>query len=412
MKPETLLALRYLRSRKRTGLLSFLSITSIVGIMLGVATLIIVVSVMSGFSDNLKDKLVGANSDIVITRFDNLPIDNYTSLRDRISDFNGVSAVSPFIAGQVLLSTDKTVTGSVIKGIDPLHESKVSRLASFMISGELSDLSKGFGNEEKTPGILLGRDLALSLGVSLGSELTIVSPYGSRGPFGITPKMKKFFVAGLFDTGIYEYNATMAYISVPAAQDFFNMKESVSGFAVSAVDKTNLENLTKELAKDLGFPYWVRDWLSMNASLFSALKLEQFAMFVILTLIIVVASFNIISMIAITVRDKIKDIAILQAGGAGSRFIMSVFMRQGLIVGFVGTVLGDILALIISLCLKHFKIIELPKDIYFMDKIPVNIDWQVYLLVTVCSVAITFIAAVFPARQAAKMSPIEALRND
>lgn len=393
-------------------MLSFLSITSVIGIMLGVATLIIVVSVMSGFTDNLKDKLLGANSDIVITRFDNLPIEGYSDLRQKIADLNGVAAVSPFIMGQVLLSSDKSVIGSVIKGIDPAYEGVVSRLASFMTVGELSSLSKGYGDDGEAPGILLGRELARSLGVTEGSQITVISPYGSRGPFGMTPKMKKFTVAGLFDAGIYEYNATMAYISIPAAQDFLNMKDSVSGFGVSATDKNSLEEISSFIAAELGFPYWVRDWLTMNASLFSALKLEQFAMFVILTLIIIVASFNIISMIAITVKDKMKDIAILRAAGASQRFITSVFMRQGLIVGLTGTILGDALALIISLCLKHFKIIELPQDIYFMDKIPVNIDWHVYLLVTVCAVAITFIAAVFPSRQGAKMSPIEALRND
>ncbi len=412
MKPENLLAVRYLRSRKRTRLLSFLSVTSVIGIMLGVAALIIVVSVMSGFSDNLKSKLIGANSDIIITRFDNQPIDNYSALREKIISSGGVAAASPFIMGQVLLTSDKSVTGVVIKGIDPAFEKDVSRLASFMASGSLSDLDKSFGPDKNIPGILLGRDLAVTLAVGDGDEITVVSPYGSRGPFGITPKMKKFIVAGLFDTGIYEYNATMAYISVPAAQDFLNMKGSVSGFGVASSDKENLLPVVEALSKELAFPYWVRDWLSMNASLFSALKLEQFAMFVILTLIIIVASFNIVSMIAITVKDKLKDIAILRASGAGSGFVTRVFMRQGLIVGLTGTVLGDALALVISLCLKNFKIIELPRDVYFMDKIPVNIDWQVYLLVTVCSIAITFLAAVFPARQAARMSPIEALRND
>ena len=412
VKPENLLALRYLRSRKRSGLLSFLSVTSVIGVMLGVAALIIVVNVMSGFSDNLKSKLIGANSDIIITRFDNRPVDNYSALREKIISSHGVLAASPFIMGQVLLTSDKSVTGVVIKGIDPVFEKDVSRLSSFMVSGALSDLSKNFGADNSIPGVLLGRDLAVTLGVSSGSEITVVSPYGSRGPLGITPKMKKFIVAGLFDTGIYEYNSTMAYISVPAAQDFLNMKGTVSGFSVAASDKSNLMPIVDTLSKELAFPYWVRDWLSMNASLFSALKLEQFAMFVILTLIIVVASFNIVSMIAITVKDKLKDIAILRASGAGSGFIMSVFMRQGLIVGLTGTALGDILALAISLCLKNFKIIELPRDVYFMDKIPVNLDWQVYLLVTVCSVAITFLAAIFPARNAAKMSPIEALRSD
>lgn len=409
MKTEQMIALRYFKSRKRNRLLSFLTITSIVGIMLGVATLIVVVSVMSGFSDNLKSKLLGANSDIVVNKFDATPITDYDNVTKKTLAIEGVAAVSPFVLGQVLLTSDKAVTGVVIRGIDVETEGLVSKFPTFLIEGTIEDLKYEKG---QAPKIFLGKDLAINMGAHPGGEITVVSPYGSRGPFGITPKMRKFIVAGIFDTGIYEYNSTMAYTSTGAAQEFFDMEGKVSGLSVAAAKNQDLDKLAYKMQGVLGFPYWARNWMNMNKSLFSALQLEKFAMFIILTLIIIVASFNIVSMISITVKDKRKDIAILRAFGASSNFITRVFMRQGLMVGLLGTFLGDGLALIISLVLKNFKIISLPQDVYFMDKIPVNIDPSVYILVTLCAITITFWAAFFPALQGAKTSPINALRND
>lgn len=409
MKPEQMLALRYFKSRKRNRLLSFLTITSVVGIMLGVATLIVVVSVMSGFSDNLKSKLLGANSDIVVNKFDSTPIDDYDNLTRKTLGIEGVAAVSPFILGQALLTSDKGVTGVVVRGIDTEREGKVSKFPSFLVEGTIGDLKYEKG---QIPKIFLGKDLAINMGAHPGSEITVVSPYGARGPFGVSPKMRKFIVTGIFDTGIYEYNSSMAYTSVGAAQDFFDMGGKISGISVAAAKKQDLDILAYRVQDELGFPYWARNWMNMNKSLFYSLQLERFAMFIILTLIIIVASFNIVSMISITVKDKRKDIAILRTVGASSHFITRVFMRQGLMVGLLGTVSGDALALIISLVLKNFKIISLPQDIYFMDKIPVNVDWEVYVLVTLCAITITFLAAIFPALQGAKTSPISALRND
>lgn len=409
MKPENMLALRYIKSGRRNRILSFLTVTSIVGIMLGVTALIIVVSVMSGFSNNLKEKLLGANAEIAVSRFDSRPIEDYDNISEKIKNVEGVAAVSPFVMGQVLLTSDRAVTGAVIRGIDPKTEGGVSRLPSFITEGGLNLLYYG---KDELPRLFLGKDLAVNLGIPIGGEVTLVSPYGSKGPFGINPKMRKFKVAGVFDTGIYEYNSSMAYTSVKAAQDFFNMPQSVSGLNVAAKKDENLNKLAYKIQNTLGFPYWARNWADMNKSLFSALKLEQYAMFIILTLIVVVASFNIVSMISITVKDKRKDIAILRAFGASSRFVAGIFMRQGLIVGLTGTFLGDVLALLISIILKNFKIVNIPQDVYFMDKIPVEIAPGVYIFVTLCAVTITFLAALFPALQGAKMSPINALRND
>ena len=240
----------------------------------------------------------------------------------------------------------------------------------------------------------------------------MVSPFGKKGPFGITPKMKRFEVSGVFDTGMYEYNSSLAYIDISQAQEFFGTGDVASGYSVRTNNFDNAKNIAAEIQAMLDFPYWSRDWISMNKNLFSALKLEKYAMFIILTLIIIVASFNVISMITVTVKDKKRDIAIMRAMGAPERMISGIFMKQGMIIGITGTVIGNILGLGICMILERFKLISLPEDVYFMDRIPVKMELSTFVLVTVCALIITYVAGLFPARQSAKLDPIEALRRD
>lgn len=410
MKIENLIALRYFRSKKRNGVLSFLSITSIIGIVLGTAALILVVSVMSGFSDNLKEKMMGANSEIIITDFSGVPIRSYKETLEKVKGVEGVRGASPFINSQAVVTTEKGVSGIILKGIDPILEQDVSRIKSFMLIGKVDSL---LNKPDEPNSIILGEDLAFSLMASVGDTITLISPNTVRGPFGINPKMRKFKVTGIFDTGVYEYNANMAYIGLEAAQEFVGYdNESITGIGVSTLKNHNSILLASKISSNIDEKLWARDWLSMNKSLFSALQLEKYAMFIVLTLIIVVASFSIVSMIAITVRDKVKDIAILRAYGASSKFIRRIFIKQGLLVGIIGTLIGDLIAFILSLLVIKFKIIKLPKDIYFMDSLPMNMDFSVYLFVTICAIAITFFASLFPSMQAAKMQPVEGLRKD
>lgn len=411
MKIDNLIALRYFKSRKRNSIVSFLSITSIIGLMLGTATLILVVSVMSGFTNNLKEKMMGTNSDIVITDFSTVPVRDYEKLMQKVKKIKGVKAAAPFVNTQAVSMSGNGVSGIIIKGIDADLEKTVSKISSFITFGSLDDIKK---RQEGEPyGILLGKDLAFSLMAGVGDTITLISPQLNRGPFGLNPKMRSFIVKGIFDTGVYEYNATMAYISIEAAQEFTGLKEnSVTGISVSAEQGINSIDLTYIINQQIENKYWARDWLSMNQSLFSALELEKYAMFIVLTLIIIVASFSIVSMIAITVKDKQKDIAILRAYGASSSCIRSIFIRQGLIVGIIGTALGNITALLLSILVTKYKLIRLPEDIYFMDSLPLNIDANVYLFVSVCAVLITFLASLFPSNQSAKMNIVDGIRND
>lgn len=411
MKIDNLIALRYFKSRKRNSIVSFLSITSIIGLMLGTATLILVVSVMSGFTNNLKEKMMGTNSDIIITDFSTVPVRDYEKLMQEVKKIKGVKAVAPFVNTQAVSMSGSGVSGIIIKGIDADLEKTVSKISSFITFGSLDDIKN---RQEGEPyGILLGKDLAFSLMAGVGDTITLISPQLNRGPFGLNPKMRSFIVKGIFDTGVYEYNASMAYVSIEAAQEFIGLKEnSVTGISVSAEQGINSIDLTYTINQQIENKYWARDWLSMNQSLFSALELEKYAMFIVLTLIIIVASFSIVSMIAITVKDKQKDIAILRAYGASSSCIRSIFIRQGLIVGIIGTALGNITALLLSILVTKYKLIRLPEDIYFMDSLPLNIDYNVYLFVSVCAVLITFLASLFPSNQSAKMNIVDGIRND
>lgn len=411
MKIDNLIALRYFKSHKRNSIVSFLSITSIIGLMLGTATLILVVSVMSGFTNNLKEKMMGTNSDIVITDFSTVPVRDYEKLMQEVKKIKGVKAAAPFVNTQAVSMSGSGVSGIIIKGIDADLEKTVSKISSFITFGSLDDIKN---RQEGEPyGILLGKDLAFSLMAGVGDTITLISPQLNRGPFGLNPKMRSFIVKGIFDTGVYEYNASMAYVSIEAAQEFIGLKEnSVTGISVSAEQGINSIDLTYTINQQIENKYWARDWLSMNQSLFSALELEKYAMFIVLTLIIIVASFSIVSMIAITVKDKQKDIAILRAYGASSSCIRSIFIRQGLIVGIIGTALGNITALLLSILITKYKLIRLPEDIYFMDSLPLNIDYNVYLFVSVCAVLITFLASLFPSNQSAKMNIVDGIRND
>lgn len=411
MKIDNLIALRYFKSRKSNSIVSFLSITSIIGLMLGTATLILVVSVMSGFTNNLKEKMMGTNSDIVITDFSTVPVRDYEKLMQEVKKIKGVKAAAPFVNTQAVSMSSSGVSGIIIKGIDADLEKTVSKISSFITFGSLDDIKN---RQEGEPyGILLGKDLAFSLMAGVGDTITLISPQLNRGPFGLNPKMRSFIVKGIFDTGVYEYNASMAYVSIEAAQEFIGLKEnSVTGISVSAEQGINSIDLTYTINQQIENKYWARDWLSMNQSLFSALELEKYAMFIVLTLIIIVASFSIVSMIAITVKDKQKDIAILRAYGASSSCIRSIFIRQGLIVGIIGTALGNITALLLSILVTKYKLIRLPEDIYFMDSLPLNIDYNVYLFVSACAVLITFLASLFPSNQSAKMNIVDGIRND
>lgn len=400
------ISLRYLFSKRSEKFISFISTISIVGITLGVATLIIVINVMIGFEENLKNKILGVNAHIIVNRIDRAPIRNWEEIYKKIINITGVQGVSPFIINQVLITSKNSASGAVVRGVDPELEINVNNIKKFITDGRL------FKKNSKDFEILLGKELALQLGVFVGDEITMVSPMGTKGPFGFIPLMKHFKVVGLFDCGIYDYNATFTFINLKAAQDFFNTGNIITAFSVRVKSFKEAKKLAEVIERTLSVPYVARDWLSMNRSLFSALKLEKIAMFLILTLIVIVASFNIVSLITITVKDKQKDIAVLRTVGAPETLIRKIFIRQGLLIGLIGTIIGNILALIISFVLEHYKIITLPEEIYYMDRIPIKITPEIFIIVSIAAILITFVSTLYPSKKASRLNPAEALRNE
>jgi lipoprotein-releasing system permease protein len=416
MKYEWFIGLRYLKAKRKQTFISIITFISIAGVTLGVLALIIVLAVMSGFEKTLKEKILGTQPHLVVLKANQEGMDHYEEVLKEAEKVKGVLSAAPFIFNQVMLSSESNVSGVVIKGIDPDRVGKVTELVHNMKAGRLQDL-KG---ESDSPGIILGVELAKHLGVSLNDAIQVISPLGTMTPMGMMPKMKRFRVAGIFYSGMYEYDNTMAYLSLESAQKFFGMRTRVTGIEIKTNDIYKVKEIGKEIRQKLGFPFWTKDWMEMNRNLFSALKLEKIAMFIILVLIVLVAAFNIISTLIMVVMEKHKDIAILKSMGAPSRGILKIFVIEGGVIGVVGTALGMILGLGAAFNLEKitglvenlfgFKILR--PDVYYIDKLPSHVDLFTVGLIVATSILITLLATLYPAWRASKLDPAEALRYE
>ncbi len=416
MKYEWFIGIRYLKAKRKQTFISIITVISIVGVMVGVMTLIIVLAVMSGFEKTLKEKILGTQAHLVLLKASQEGMDNYEEVAKKVEGVRGVVSAAPFILNQVMLSSESSVSGVVLKGIDPDRVGKVTELAHNLKAGRLQDL-KGVEGEA---GIILGVELAKHLSVGIDDPIQVVSPFGTITPMGMMPKMKRFRVKGIFHSGMYEYDSTMAYVSLESAQKFFSMGSHVTGIEIKTQDIYKVKEIGKEIRRLMGFPFWTKDWMEMNRNLFSALKLEKIAMFIILVLIILVAGFNIISTLIMVVMEKNKDIAILKSMGAPSQSILKIFLIEGLIIGLVGTVLGTILGLGAAFNLEKiteyvehlfgFKI--LASDIYYIDKLPSQVNPLDVLLIVITAILITLLATIYPAWRGSKLDPAEALRYE
>lgn len=426
---ELFVGLRYLKAKRRQKSISLNTLISIGGVMVGVAALIATLAVMTGFKEDLRDKILGTNSHIVITDRTRDEIPEYSRLVEEAKKVPHVVSATPFIFRQVLLSSDTSVFGVVLRGIDPTTEAEVTEIGKNIIEGRLDYLEnppasslpeETEGEPEKTlPGIIIGRELAGRLGAFLGDRINIVSPVGQEGasigkslagPMGFTPKIRKFRVVGIFDSGMYEYDSSLAYISIKEAQNFFNLSDVVTGIEVKVDDIFIAGRVAQQIEAHLNFPYQARDWMKLNRNLFSALQLEKMMMFIILILIILVASFNIVSTLTMTVVEKSREIAILKAMGATRESIMRIFMLEGVIIGLVGVILGTPLGLAVCWVLQKFY--TLPADIYYISHLPVKIHALDVVTVSLAAVLIGFFATLYPSWQAAKLDPAEALRYE
>jgi len=428
MSYELFVSIRHLSAKKSQKFISLNTWISIAGVGLGVMALIVVIAVMSGFSKDLRDKILGTNSHVVVSSMNRAMVENYDGIVKKVRSVKGVIAAAPFIMNQVMLINGDRVSGIVVRGIDPEKEETVSDLGKNMVSGTVSDLKAKSsvsgeikGREKKNrAGIILGKELSRRLGVEVGDIVSMVSPVSRVTPVGLIPRMKLFKVVGVFESGMYEYDANLSFILLKSAQKFFSMKNGVSGIEVRVADIEQAGNIASAIQKELGFPYLVRDWMRMNKNLFSALKLEKVVMFIILILIIFVAAFNIVSTLFMLVMEKAKEVAILKSMGASCSSIMKIYSYQGLFIGLVGTFLGCAVGFVIVPNLNEivssiesiFGIVAFPSDIYYLDRLPSKIQYMDSFLIVIFSVVICLAASLYPAWRASKLELVDGLRYE
>ena len=393
MRYELLISLRYLLAKRKERLISAISLISILGVAVGVTALIVVTAVMSGFDNDLRDKIVGTNSHILVESGEG--IEDTQAVMARINETKHVVASSPFINGQGMLRAKDRVINVSLRGIDPELERHVTNISKYIVEGD-------FILKEK--GILLGRQLSERLDLSVGDVVSIISPLNTEA--------YDFKISGIFHSGMYEYDSSLVFLNLEDAQEFFEAPSIVSGIGVKIDNIYMAEKVKKEIQQRLGFPYWVRSWMDVNRNLFQALKLEKTVMFIILALIIVVACFNIISTLIMVVMEKTKDIGILKSIGATSKSIMAIFTLQGLIIGITGTAVGVLGGLGLSFLLKAYPIIKLPSDIYYIDRLPVDVQWNDSITIILASISISLVSTLYPSWQASRLNPIEALRYE
>ena len=421
---EFFVSLRYLKSRRRQGFISLITLISVGGVAVGVMVLIVVLSVMSGFETTLKEKLLGINAHLWVLPQRTGQLQGYRDLASRIETIPRVIHATPFTAHEVMLMAGRRVAGTIVRGIDPDERSQTGDFARLFEGRDLTALLNPPGGADSgvpqsaRRGIVLGTELARTLRVAAGEQIILNSPLGILQPAGILPNMRGFTVTGTFETGMYEYDAKLALISLDEAQELFDLGEVVHGIEVRVDDIYRVRDVSEATEALLGSGVWTRDWMQMNRTLFSALRQERVLMFIILVLIILVAAFNIISTLIMMVMEKTGAIAILKAMGASNRGIYRIFMIQGLVIGLVGMVIGTTAGLILAWNLPAIAtVIEgwlgiqfFPPEVYVIDQLPVEIRPLDVVAIVVTSVCVSFLATLYPAWNASRLDPVVALR--
>jgi lipoprotein-releasing system permease protein len=410
---EIYIGLRYTRAKRRSGFVSFIALISMMGIALGVAALIVVLSVMNGFGKELRGRTLSMTAHATISGHDGY-LSDWKNMRSLVSDHKNVIDSAPYTQNEAMLSNRSRVSGAVIRGVIPEEEPKVSSIDSKMVSGKLSDLKPG------GYGIVLGRELANAMGVYEGEKVTLITPQANVTPVGVLPRLRRFTVVGVFEAGMHQFDRSMAIIHVKDAQKLFGMDDRVNGLRLKMDDMFNARLITYELDKIVGEDYWVRDWTHMHSNLFKALKTEKVVMFIILLLIVAVAAFNIISTLVMTVTDKQSDIAILRTIGMTPGSLMMIFIIQGMVIGLIGTLLGVAIGVPIALNVNEivtfieglFNTKFLPADVYYISEIKADLRFSDVVTYSLSAFSLSVLATIYPAWRAGKIQPADALRYE
>jgi len=408
MSFEIFVGTRYLRAKQKETFISLITILSIAGVTVGVMALIVVIAVMAGFESDLKSRILGIESHLVIMRHGGHMTDYQETLKN-VGSHEGVIAATPFIYTQTMLRSASGVSGAVLRGIDPDSVKDVINVFKDVVPPQKHDKIEG-EQDNDVPSIVLGKELARRLGVTKSDTVYLISPAGILSPIGHVPAMKRFQVSDIFESGMYEYDGSLAFIHLEDAQKILRMGDSVTGIEVRVKDIYKAGDIAEKIVSELGFPYWARDWTQMNQNLFAALKLEKTVMFIILALIILVAAFNIASTLIMMVMEKTRDIAILKAMGATDKSIGKIFVIKGVVIGAIGTFIGVTLGFVLCKLLEKYKFIELPGDVYYITTLPVRMELLDIVLIATAAIVICFLATLYPARQASKLNPVEAIR--
>ena len=421
-------ALSHLRSRRSEAGINVITMVSILGVTIGVTALIMVLAVMEGFEIDLRDKILGSNAHLVVLNYGgNFELASDTL--DRIEAIEGIDAAAPFVYSEMMIRSTQGAAGVVFKGIDPEYTPKVTNIVESLELGPEGPVSTleaktalldGLARPEITegdtpskPGIFIGKELAQELYVTTDDTVHIINPVGGGiGMLGMpTPDVRSFRIAGIFHTGMYEYDTKWTYILMEEAQDFLKLDKNINGIEIQVHDIDNAPDLAYTVQEELDYPFFLRHWMELNSKLFAALKMEKIVMGLILSLIVMVASLNIVGTLILVVLTRGREISILRAMGASSRQILHIFMLEGVIIGFIGTIVGTVLGLVGCYCLDQYQF-PLDTDVYYMDSLPVVIEPQTVLTVVVTALAISFLATIYPAYVASKMDPVEGLRYE
>ena len=403
MKFERFVALRYLTRRK--GLFAIITtLIGVAGVSVGVAALITTLSVMNGFQSDIKEKVIGAQSHILV--FGRMAADTYPQYIKKIEQIPLVEAAAPHIYGQAILSYDGQSVGLVVRGLDPEKEKHINNLNESVTEGSFTP----DWDEDAPAPLVLGTELAYSLGAQVGDDVVLISPQSISTSAGMFPKMKKFRVSGLLRTGYYEFDNTIAYTTLPHASDFLGLKGGVTGVAVKLHNLNQADQAAEQIRQAIGYGYAVRTFAQLNSTLYAALKLEKAVMFIILFLIIIVASLNIAGNLILLGTEKLRDIGLMRAMGASPKMIRKVFMWEAMAIATPGIFLGIALACLLCWIIATFNIVELPGDIYYLTKVPVRMEWTDILAVVGGSYLICFFAGLYPAAKASRVNPTDAIR--
>ena len=409
MSFEFFVARRYLFSHRKQAFIYVISLMSIIGVALGVAALVVVLGVYNGLTTDMRDKILGANAHGIVLSYIPDAFGKNPGLRDEILRTPGVTGATPFIYTEVMLSSGDGVKGLMLRGVDPRTAPGVLSMLKAIKKGSINGLETGDG----TPGIIIGEELAKHIGLGMGSRVNLLSPSGEKTTAGFQPRIRPFEVAGIFKTGMYEYDSSLAFVTLDAARELLGLDPGfLSGIEITVDDVYRADEITKELTDNIGNPFYARSWMDMNANLFAALKLEKIGMFILLIMVVLIGSFSIVATLVMLVMEKTRDIAVMMSMGATRKMIRRIFMYQGTIIGFVGTMLGYALGLTVGYLLKRYQFIKLPENVYTLDHLPIIITVPDVLIIGGAAMLLCFLSTLYPARQASSVKPADALRYE